>query len=353
MKRFLIAIALTALCCLVLAAAPAEDGPASFGSAQVVTPYYTVLQNGSDPTCLLDGSSATDWAVYVSQGIYKDGNADAVFYFDGVSLDGLWIRGGNYTNETAYYNGGFPTQIILNVVTSGYRVQIGLNPADLYNPYASSGSWSSGYQYLAFPQRYTAVSIVEMTVQGCRTGNGGEQFRISDIAFVGSSGPQAPSAGSSWSAGTPRASLDTTLSMRMATRSGPSTNYTGLGSYFSPGDSVRIITAAWDRRNNIWWVQVEFTYRRQLRRAYTGLKRVNASIVNVPEESVYCSAHTTQSAQAWYGPGTNYTGYDDPVPAGTYGTVYNVENGFVQLEYTPVGGTMRRVWIDGQYVQRD
>ena len=354
MKRRVMAVILLAVMCASLAVTAGADP--SFIDSVGVDPYYVAFQNdGGTMSLLSDDSGATCWSVFSSQGIYNDANADAIFYFAGETVDGMWIRAGHYANESSYYDDGFPTAIRLTVIVSGgQRYQVNLNPVDLYNPFSSATNWRSGYQYLSFGQRFTDVDMIEMSVTAVRPGTYGHCFCISDLVFVRRLSQDGKSGGSgSWSA-TPRTSIDTTLIMRLSTRTGPSTNYTELGSYFSPGHEIRVITAAWDRRNNIYWLQVEFTYHGELRRAYTGLKRVNVEISQVPLEQLYCSdAWTTQNVQAFYGPGTNYTMYPEPVPAGTHGTVYNVENGFVQLEYTPAGSNrIRRVWINSTYVSR-
>ena len=77
------------------------------------------------------------------------------------------------------------------------------------------------------------------------------------------------------------------LKMRLATRTGPSTNYTELGSYFQEGDYVTAISRAYDDRNGIWWVQVEYSYRGEMYRAYTGHKRVSVNLYDLPQDSSY------------------------------------------------------------------
>lgn len=136
------------------------------------------------------------------------------------------------------------------------------------------------------------------------------------------------------------------LKMRLATRTGPSTNYTELGTYFSEGDWVTAVSRAWDKRNSIWWVQVEYTYRNEKYRAYTGLKRLDMSLTAVPEDVSRGFFTVGRNAYAWNGPGEDYNMPNLTVPAGTYGEVWGEEYGYVQFEYYDESRKLyRRVWL--------
>ncbi len=148
------------------------------------------------------------------------------------------------------------------------------------------------------------------------------------------------------------------LKMKLATRTGPGTWYDQPGSFFSGNyrsTSVRVLTRAWDDSNEIWWLQVEFTYHDMLCRAYTGLKRVNVDINSVPEEQVIGSARTTRSAAGYWGPGTDYMASQYDIPSGTYVTVLDEENGYAQVEFydsRPGDSKVntRRAWIPTNYL---
>ncbi|MGN0777947.1 MAG: hypothetical protein ACI4MJ_02265 [Aristaeellaceae bacterium] len=135
-------------------------------------------------------------------------------------------------------------------------------------------------------------------------------------------------------------------SMRIASRSGPGTDYNELGSYFKKGYTVTVLSKAYDERNSIWWLQIELTYSSELRRMYTGLKRVDIDINDVQEEYPLYFATVTGNYTPYYGPGTNYTAHKLTVPAGTEGIVYALENGWAQLEYYDASKEQyRRVWL--------
>ena len=139
--------------------------------------------------------------------------------------------------------------------------------------------------------------------------------------------------------------LTVTTTQRIASRSGPGTQYTGTGSYHKAGTQVVALTKAWDKRNGLWWVQIELTYAGKQRRVYTGEQRLAVDLGKIPEEQEVGAGWVTTAATAYYGPGTQYAGMKDPVPYGQSCSVYNYENGYVQVHYQRADGTWHRAWI--------
>ena len=126
------------------------------------------------------------------------------------------------------------------------------------------------------------------------------------------------------------------LTDRIATRSGPSTDYNEIGTFF--GDSwknttVKALSKA--QSNGVTWVQIEFTYKGTLYRAYTGERRLSAGIGALPEERQIgtCAVQGASPLQAYTGPGTQYKATTYKVPAGAQLAVYDTENGFAQVDY--------------------
>lgn len=136
------------------------------------------------------------------------------------------------------------------------------------------------------------------------------------------------------------------LNQRISTRSGPGTDYTEPGSFLGSGDYVTVISKKWDWMNEIWWVQVEFSAGGKRYRAYTGSWRMNVDISRVPEEMALRTCEVQYNTRAYAGPGTQYASMGT-VYSGTIGTLYEVENGYAQIEiwdqYTEL---MMRVWVD-------
>ena len=133
------------------------------------------------------------------------------------------------------------------------------------------------------------------------------------------------------------------LLMRLATREGPSTEYAEPGSFFKAGDSITVLSIAYDV-NQVPWVQVEFSYRGVPMRAYTGLKRVNISPSLLPVDSARYDATVSSTTSVYRGPGTGYQKYGFTLSRGTRGTVWNIENGYAQFVFTDTDAK-RLVWV--------
>lgn len=134
---------------------------------------------------------------------------------------------------------------------------------------------------------------------------------------------------------------------RLSTRSGPSTGYNGLGDYFDRGgELVRVLSRVHD--GSIWWLEIEFEYNDMLVRCYTGLKRIQANIVQVPDDTAgFLGVGEVLSGDAaYYGPGTYYKKMPaDLTPeAGTLGDIVKQENGWYCFEYDVSKGSVR-VWL--------
>ena len=75
---------------------------------------------------------------------------------------------------------------------------------------------------------------------------------------------------------------------KLATRTGPGTQYDGGGTYSVKGQYIKVLAKAWDKRNSIWWVKCEIPYRSEIRVLWTGYKRFDHASFNLedlPEET--------------------------------------------------------------------
>lgn len=135
--------------------------------------------------------------------------------------------------------------------------------------------------------------------------------------------------------------------MEIQTRSGPSTQYDGLGGYYDQGGyPVWVISKAADN-GGVWWLQVEFPYGGKTVRVYTGLKRVDVNLNAIPDDpDPIGQGAVTADCKAYYGPGTHYKAHKKEIPEGTSGEVLSTENGWVWLEFrNSKGKSPRRVWL--------
>ena len=148
------------------------------------------------------------------------------------------------------------------------------------------------------------------------------------------------------------------LLMRLSTRTGPGTQYDEPGTYYQNTwntAQVQVINSAWDNHNDIWWVQVDFAASGKKFRAYTGLKRVNVDINFLYQEQALGNAVMTSAARAYWGPGRDYVEAKYNVPNHTSVTVYDAENGYVQVEFYDArtatsSRSLRRAWVTASAV---
>lgn len=272
----------------------------------------------------------------------------------GDDVSAVWIRNGDYNSRQAYERCYAPREVAVTVAYDyGNReAKHVYRLSDAYNTDQTWGDWYQGFQRLALPQTYQDVDHITLTVRSYYSfanTTASSPLVISDIAVVGISGENF------WSGSDGGYDVDTdsnttrepaTLTMRMATRTGPCTNYTEPGTFLQEGAMVEVITKVYDEYNEIWWVQTEFSAYGDLMRAYTGMKRVQGDFRYVPEEEFLGTVRVPQSVSAWYGPGYEYKQFTKNVPAGTYCSVYNRENGWVQVEYYDSSRSLyRRVWV--------
>ena len=137
----------------------------------------------------------------------------------------------------------------------------------------------------------------------------------------------------------PPASSAASLNQRMATRSGPGTKYTEELGTLPQSTAIKLIEYV--TTNGTPWGMVEFTKNKQLYRAYTGMKRINAY-----GPVAYGNEHGTPhvlllTTDVYYGPGYHYAKRKEAVFAGTQLYIYDVENGFYLCDYQQGGKWVR------------
>ena len=141
------------------------------------------------------------------------------------------------------------------------------------------------------------------------------------------------------------------LNSKLATRTGPSTKYDEPGTFLSAGRQVTVLSKAYDSRNEIWWVQVEFSAGGAQYRAYTGVKRFNGlNLQYIPEEYAIGSCTVNGKTAGYYGPSYAYKEIPRKVPSGVKCTVYGYAtdggSDFVQIEFQDsVNNQLRRAWV--------
>ncbi len=126
--------------------------------------------------------------------------------------------------------------------------------------------------------------------------------------------------------------FDAFLIQKMATRTGPSTQYSEPGTY-PIETTIKIIERELDN-NMVPWGLVEFEFRNVKYRAYTGMKRISCDVDSIPwGKGDGVRASTNASAPFYYGPGVEYAKHKYNIKAGSSIIVYDYENGYAMVDY--------------------
>ena len=124
----------------------------------------------------------------------------------------------------------------------------------------------------------------------------------------------------------------------LSTRSGPSTAYRETDTYKVKGEWIRIISYAYDD-GGVCWLQCDVPYGGKLRRVYTGLKRFDATTVDltaIPEENAldYETVSVLTTSKALFGPGDAYGEYKTlTVDKRQKVTLIAIEGDYAQVEW--------------------
>jgi len=157
--------------------------------------------------------------------------------------------------------------------------------------------------------------------------------------------------GGTWNSGDYWSGISVRLIDDLATRSGPSTAYTGCGSYRMNGQYVTALSRAYDN-GGVLWIEIEFSYGGGYRRAWTGAKRLdisNSQLLMLPEEDPlswlgYGTVQTVISPR--YGPGDLFSTYPDRnFYPNDQAAVLRWENGYYLVECYHTDGQILRSWI--------
>lgn len=348
------------LVCFLMLAASAQaaqlipEGSASIAGAcaPASAASYT---GGATAAYLLDDNPATWWTRMYTPGT---STVDVVLTPAKPTVAAIWMRSGNHYSQQEYLANARPEIVRVDLTyaqgntlaTATYRYAI----TDAYSPDTASLMWNDGYQCLLLPSAIAHVQSISLTVESTIAGDNNGMLCISDIlladrgpadsnqALTGVPDNEQPAGSKPTTAFKP---IETTLLMRLATRSGPSTGYDELGSYFQAGHSIKVLSLCYDN-GGVPWVQVEFSYKNRLRRAYTGLKRVDVDETLLPREELLAEAVLRQAFTPRFGPGDVYETRNLHLAAGQVGSIYAYENGWAQFEYFDQGAQLlRRVWV--------
>ena len=138
----------------------------------------------------------------------------------------------------------------------------------------------------------------------------------------------------------------TGLLMKLATRSGPGTEYDEPGTFFGKNwqtVNVKVLGKSWD--GSIWWVLVDFSNGGKASyRVWTGLKRVDVDINRVKEINPIGQGTVDATSNTYRGPGGKYARANVTIRSWKDVLAYGRENGYVEVEFEQ-GNKMYRLWV--------
>jgi len=133
---------------------------------------------------------------------------------------------------------------------------------------------------------------------------------------------------------------------RIATRSGPATKYTEPGSFLYRGANVTVHSKVWDDRNEMYWLQVEFTSGNEKYRVYTGDWRLSVDLTWVPDEIIEDYTWFNYNVRGYAGPGYDYHYYQDILLyRDSECRIIEVENDFALVDTSSSSKGWTRVWV--------
>ena len=136
------------------------------------------------------------------------------------------------------------------------------------------------------------------------------------------------------------------LLMKLATRSGPGTQYDEPGTFFGSTwqeQNVRVLGKHWD--GSVWWVQVDFSNNGKASyRVWTGLKRVDVDINKLKEINPKGQGTVNSTSQTYRGPGGKYAKAKVKINGWKDVVAYGRDKGFAEIEFKQ-GSRWYRLWV--------
>ena len=125
------------------------------------------------------------------------------------------------------------------------------------------------------------------------------------------------------------------LTQKLATRSGPGTEYAEPGTFFGSNwqsQTVKVLKKSFD--GSVWWVQVDFRNgSKNSYRVWTGAKRVDVDLSRLKEETPICACDIYPTSDTWFGPGGNYAKAKISINRSACGEIFQRVNGYVDVKY--------------------
>ena len=309
---------------------------------------HTYIKNKQNPNKwapqnAVDGDESTCWQYTAKKGAWLEldiGAAEAV--------DEIWFKNGFWA-----YNDKGKDQYSINARPKAVKVQFLYSGESKFRDETDitlRDEWNNGWQQfsLGHHENVAAVKIViNSTYKGSHYA---KDVCLSEVMLVQHESAQAAMPAQEAKAATVYESRpDVTgcsLTMKLATRSGPGTQYAEPGTFFGnnwQNQTVRVLKKSYD--GSIWWVQVDFRNgTKKNYRVWTGVKRVDVNLDQVKEEIPIGDCEILPTSDTYFGPGGNYAKANISIKQTTDGNLYQIENGYADVDFYGSKG-IQRCWV--------
>ncbi len=270
------------------------------------------------------------------------------------TVDAIWVKNGfwgyNTKGDDLYVINARPRTIRAEFLYAGAS-----DFADALELTLQDDSSRSGWQRLDVGNKRNVTSVRIWVLSAYDGSRYPHDVCLSEVMLVQNASASTAVAASQAGSeriyeGTPAYSSATAVSagllMKLATRSGPGTQYDEPGTFFGKNWKTTIVQVTGKYYDNgTWWVEVDFDYSNARYRVWTGKKRVDVNLDFV-KEILPQGEGTVDETDVFRGPGSNYAKaphISDWVDV----VAYRQENGYVEIEYYGDNGQTYRGWVPG------
>ena len=288
------------------------------------------------PENAIDGNETTCWQFSAKKGL--NGKSWIELAFDTPqSLDEVWFKNGfwavNDKGKDQYVINARPKEVSISFCYEG-----GTSYQDDVNATLKDES-RNGWQRIPVGHRDQVIQVRIAVISTYKGSAFPKDVCLSEVMAV----LNAPAAGARAAQGGQAAVVyesdpsitGCNLLMKLATRSGPGTQYAEPGTFFGSNwqsQTVRVLKKSYD--GSVWWVQVDFRNgNKNSYRVWTGVKRVDVDLNRVKEDGRICDCDIYPTSDTWFGPGGNYARANISINRSACGTIRGKENGYVDVEY--------------------
>ena len=302
------------------------------------------------PENAADGNETTCWQFSAKKGL--KGKSWIEFTAENETVDEIWIKNGFWA-----VNDKGKDQYSINARPKGIRVEFLYSGESAYRDAAEftlRDESRNGWQRLS-AGRHENVVQVRLSVLSVYKGSAyPNDVCLSEVMLVRNAPASSALPAQAETAAVVYESLPEItgcdLTMKLATRSGPGTEYAEPGTFFGSNwqkQTVKVLKKVHDGHE--WWVQVDFRNgSKQMYRVWTGAKRVDVDLNLVKEETRICDCDIYPTSDTWFGPGGKYAKAKISITRSACGTIYQRENGYVDVAYWYEDDGydgMHRVWL--------